>query len=112
MGCCALMFRWWLLAGSCCFQGGCSSLLGATLLLFCCGSRMLSLCQNPFLCNDFFPSLLRSPHNQIVNVDFLPGLVVSGGLHRAGCLGGLQFAYICMECVWLSVLSFCSKGSD
>jgi hypothetical protein len=35
---------------------------------------LLSLRQNAFLCNDFFPSLLRSPHNHIANVDFLPRL--------------------------------------
>jgi hypothetical protein len=71
--------------------------VAAILLLFWCGSRMLSL----------VISLLRSPHNQIANVDSLPILVISGGLHRAGCLGVLQFAQICMEYVWLSVLSLC-----
>ncbi|MCH84697.1 hypothetical protein A2U01_0005532, partial [Trifolium medium] len=71
------------------FWRGCSCLLAATLLLFCCGSRMFSLCQNLFLRNEFFSSLLRSPHNQIANVDSFPRPVVSGGLHRADCLGGL-----------------------
>jgi hypothetical protein len=71
---------------------------------------MLSRYQNPFLRDDFFLSLLRPPHNQIANVHSLPIPVISGGLHRADCLGGLQFAHICMECVWLSVLSFARKG--
>jgi hypothetical protein len=73
-------------------------LLVATLLLFWCGSRMFSL----------VISLLRSPHNQIANVDSLPRPVISSGLHRAGSLGRLQFAQICMDCVWLSALSFCA----
>jgi hypothetical protein len=77
---------------------------------FCCGSRMLSRYQNPFLCNDFFSSLLRLPHNQIANVDSLPKQVISGGLHWVGGLGGLQFAHICMECVWLLAMSFARKG--
>jgi hypothetical protein len=76
----------------------------------CCGSKMLSRYQNSFHRDNFFLSLLRPPHNQIANVDSLPIPVISGGLHRAGCLGGLQFAYICMECVWLSALSFARKG--
>ncbi|KAK2414194.1 hypothetical protein QL285_036817 [Trifolium repens] len=71
---------------------------------------MLSRYQNPFLRDDFFLSLLRPPHNQIANVHYLPIPVISGGLHRADCLGGLQFAHICMECVWLSMLSFARKG--
>jgi hypothetical protein len=69
-------------------------LLAATLLLFWCGSRLISL----------VISLLRSPHNQIANVDSLPRPVISGGLHRAGCLGGLQFTRICMECVVVGVV--------
>jgi hypothetical protein len=54
----------------------------------------------------FFLSLLLPPHNQIANVASLPIPVISGGLYRVGCLGGLQFAHICPECVWLSALSF------
>jgi hypothetical protein len=78
----------WNLWGAFCSSGGCWPAI-----------RMLSL----------VISLLRSPHNQIANVDSLPILVISGGLHRADCLGVLQFAQICMECVWLSMLSLCLR---
>jgi hypothetical protein len=73
----------WNLWGAFCSSGGCWPAV-----------RMLSL----------VISLLRSPHNQIANVDSLPRPVISGGLHRAGCLGGLQFAWICMKCVVVGVV--------
>jgi hypothetical protein len=46
----------------------------------------------------FFESS-RQPRNQIANVNFLLIPEASGGLHRARCFGGLQFAQICVECV-------------
>ncbi|PNX62198.1 hypothetical protein L195_g061038, partial [Trifolium pratense] len=46
-----------------------------------------------------FPSFLRQPRNQIANVNFLLIPEAFGGLHRARCFGGLQFAQICVECV-------------
>ncbi|PNY07822.1 hypothetical protein L195_g004328 [Trifolium pratense] len=46
-----------------------------------------------------FVSLRRQSRNQIANVDFLLIPDASSDLHRAGCVGGLQFARICVECV-------------
>ncbi|MCI20785.1 hypothetical protein A2U01_0041948, partial [Trifolium medium] len=68
--------------------------------------RTSSLCRNSFLCQYFLPESLRLPCNQIANVDFLLRSVVSGGLHRASYFDGLQFADICVECVWLTEFTF------
>jgi hypothetical protein len=75
----------------CCF----TRVFGGDSWLVCCKSNFFLFVKTLSLLS--FSSLRRQPRIQIVNVDFLLIPEAFGGLHRARCFGGLQFAQICVE---------------